>query len=346
MTTPELITFVRGEIAKGASRDAITDMLKPQGWSDIDVNDTFNAISPTQAQTLAQAPTPTPVVTPSITPVQNTNPIVTPSVKPTPAIPLSAIHYPNAGAAIAASLAQNPGSTLNPNPNSIPGASHSVLNPLPIQSGSQTSFQPKPQTQSQPQDGAGRSHKKLKILTSFFFFTILIAGGALAYASGYLVPVEKIFSKYFQFSKPTEITRTDLKEKINKENPVNTVVPGGIIKENDTTVIDKPATIIDTTTKESATDTKIKSIESSFRASAELFYDGNNNSYKGFCSNKGSSGAYALAITLPPNTVYKCKDSTQDWISYSKITSGYFCVDSIGSAKIVDLLPTGKSCSI
>jgi len=312
MTTPELITFVKGEIAKGASRDAVTSMLKPQGWSDVDINDTFNAIYP--ASILIQNPNPilsptlvvTPIVVaqaqkPPVTPIAVLvqNPMVSPVVKPTPSIPLSAIHYPN-------------------NASSNNGV---------------------------------HSHKKSIIISSILVLIILIAGGAFAYTSGYLSPLEKVFSKYFQSSEPaeTEIVRTDFSNKTDSVNPESLEIPNTSTNNTDSTdtnSINQTVTPIDTKPKESSTDTKVKSVESSFRAQAELFYTSNSNSYKGFCSSKGVNGGYSLAITLPPNTVYKCRDSVSDWISYSKITSGYFCVDSTGFSKTVDTLPTGKSCSI
>jgi hypothetical protein len=49
MTTPELVQFVKNEIAVGASKQLISDKLKTQGWDDTDINEVFNIVSPVVA---------------------------------------------------------------------------------------------------------------------------------------------------------------------------------------------------------------------------------------------------------------------------------------------------------
>jgi len=114
--------------------------------------------------------------------------------------------------------------------------------------------------------------------------------------------------------------------------PENNTQLGNIIELNDA--------------RKKGLDAKIKSLHYSMRAQAESFYDSNNNSYKGFCTSKGGNGAYALAIQLPPNTVYKCGDSVTTWASWSKLSTGdYFCVDSRGTAA-ESAIPQNTSCSL
>ena len=45
MTTPELIEFVKSEIARGLSREIIENKLKEQGWSDLDIIEVYNIIN-------------------------------------------------------------------------------------------------------------------------------------------------------------------------------------------------------------------------------------------------------------------------------------------------------------
>jgi hypothetical protein len=89
----------------------------------------------------------------------------------------------------------------------------------------------------------------------------------------------------------------------------------------------------------------IKSIESSLRAQAELFYDYNNLTYKGFCSSKGQDGAYQRAKELPPNTNYKCNDTAKTWNSWAMLNVGeYYCVDNTGFSGTIPAIPKGTSC--
>ncbi len=89
----------------------------------------------------------------------------------------------------------------------------------------------------------------------------------------------------------------------------------------------------------------VKSTLSSMRAQAELFYDNNGYSYKGFCSSKGQYGADILFKELPSNTTYKCNDSDMSWAAWSQLSTGeYLCVDSTGLSNSVTVLPKGTSC--
>lgn len=65
MTTPELLSYIKGEIAKGTSKDSITSTLTTGGWQVSDVEEAFAIISPT--------PT---VITPQAPPIASQEPIV------------------------------------------------------------------------------------------------------------------------------------------------------------------------------------------------------------------------------------------------------------------------------
>jgi len=46
MTTPELIQFVKNELAVGSTRGIISAKLKLQGWTDLDIIEVFNIVNP------------------------------------------------------------------------------------------------------------------------------------------------------------------------------------------------------------------------------------------------------------------------------------------------------------
>jgi hypothetical protein len=99
--------------------------------------------------------------------------------------------------------------------------------------------------------------------------------------------------------------------------------------------------------REKAIDSSIKSILSSMRGTAELFYDTNKSIYKGFCVSKGEYGAYSLAIKLPKNTIYKCNDSNTEWAAWAKLPNDeYWCVDSAGLSESSKIIPKGTYCPV
>jgi hypothetical protein len=82
------------------------------------------------------------------------------------------------------------------------------------------------------------------------------------------------------------------------------------------------------------------------RVSAPVFYN-LNNSYKSFCTSRSDSGAYVIAVQLPKNTEYRCKDSLDAWVSWAKLSTGkYWCADSLGSSKDILGIPKNLSCDI
>lgn len=57
MITPELVSYVRGEMAKGITKDIISTQLKTQGWADADVSEVFAVVSPIAVSPIAANPT-------------------------------------------------------------------------------------------------------------------------------------------------------------------------------------------------------------------------------------------------------------------------------------------------
>jgi len=57
MTTPELIEFVKAEIAKGVSKDIIRNKLVEEGWSDIDIVEVYCIIE-SKMITMNKVPSP------------------------------------------------------------------------------------------------------------------------------------------------------------------------------------------------------------------------------------------------------------------------------------------------
>ncbi|MFA5841185.1 MAG: hypothetical protein WC847_02860 [Candidatus Paceibacterota bacterium] len=90
----------------------------------------------------------------------------------------------------------------------------------------------------------------------------------------------------------------------------------------------------------------IKANLSMMRAQAEIFYDGHNNSYLGFCSSKELKEA-RKSIESTGGTGFVCKDKATAWAGGAKLPDnlGNWCVDSLGAIKSTANLPSGTVCS-
>jgi len=85
MITEQLLPFIKEQLQRGVSKDAIIAMLSGQGWASVDIEQAFAAVNPSPvplapAPTIAPAyiitPTITPTITPAVTaPVQNIQPV-------------------------------------------------------------------------------------------------------------------------------------------------------------------------------------------------------------------------------------------------------------------------------
>lgn len=87
----------------------------------------------------------------------------------------------------------------------------------------------------------------------------------------------------------------------------------------------------------------IKSNLSNMRASAELYYDDNKDSYSGFCKSKYLKGVKEIEnVTQTPLI---CKDSEQDYVfSSALIDGGFWCVDSSGIATNTKAMDEKNAC--
>ena len=83
MTTPELLSYIRGEVAKGKTREEIKGTLVLSGgWSDDDLSEAFRQVIPMEGMVLPKEypiPTSAPSIAPSITPapIRTTPPVQT-----------------------------------------------------------------------------------------------------------------------------------------------------------------------------------------------------------------------------------------------------------------------------
>ncbi|MEI7688836.1 MAG: hypothetical protein WCI91_01480 [Candidatus Nomurabacteria bacterium] len=153
--------------------------------------------------------------------------------------------------------------------------------------------------------------------------------------------VEDLAKEAFGNAVTTDIPTLPVDNSMVSSNKVNSTSSSTISNKESITKVDNN---IITDTKLSV-DNSIKSIISSMRAQAEIFYNRDKNGYKGFCASKGNNGAYNLAITLPKGTIYKCKDSDKEWIATAKISNGeYFCADSTGFSSPLKSLPVDMIC--
>ncbi|MFA6397901.1 MAG: hypothetical protein WDK96_03625 [Candidatus Paceibacterota bacterium] len=99
--------------------------------------------------------------------------------------------------------------------------------------------------------------------------------------------------------------------------------------------------------KGKAADAAIKAHLSNLRASAEIYFDSNTNSYLGLCSSTESKNIDAALKNV--GTVFSCKDSIAKYLATVKFVQdpGYFCLDSTGFLNIIKALPkNGFSCPL
>jgi hypothetical protein len=227
MTTPELVQFVKNEIAVGVSRQSISDKLKTQGLDDNDINEVFNIVSPVVV--------------------------------------------------------------VHPETDSIPVINTIISEPLVVEQ--------KPRK------------KPIKFIVVALIVLVLIGGGALAYTSGYITPIKELLKPLF----------------------------GGIRSGCGDECI-QPISDTDM-------DSQKKSFLVNLRALGEIYYDGNKNSYAGFCSSdleKNTSGSLFLFSYFKE---FKCNDSKTEWASWIQLSNKkYFCTDMRGYADFSSA-PKGTLCS-
>lgn len=167
MTSPELIQYVKNELARGTTRDIISDKLTTQGWNDLDILEVFNFITQENLKTPAHK-----VEIPV-------------SGESDPSLESNPFHQ---------FLAQNRGMGINDNTNSPITAANPISR---INTMTTSATQVK------------SSHRFLKYFLIIFILILLIAGGALAYASGYFISTSNFFSKIIDSSKNNKTVSFD-----------------------------------------------------------------------------------------------------------------------------------------
>ena len=93
-------------------------------------------------------------------------------------------------------------------------------------------------------------------------------------------------------------------------------------------------------------DAAVKSGLANMRAQAELYYDGNSQSYAGVCTNSQFATMLASATTTGGSGA--CFDAADSWSASAglKGAGGFWCVGSSGASKaVVDQVSTSTSCN-
>ncbi len=114
MTTPELLSFIRAQLAKGSSKDSIKAILMGAGWEVSDISEAFNIIEPAHVE-IPHVATPisnpvTPTMSPNTVSKVDMTPFMTPHVQQPVASPISVGAMPS-----------------NPMPEVHPKKSHAML---------------------------------------------------------------------------------------------------------------------------------------------------------------------------------------------------------------------------
>jgi len=90
------------------------------------------------------------------------------------------------------------------------------------------------------------------------------------------------------------------------------------------------------TARSKGADAAVKSNLNNVRAQAELYYDGNGNSYTGVCTgtNPGNILTGVTAAAAAGGGAVACNTSSTAWAASTALkTAGYWCVDSTGQSK-------------
>lgn len=88
------------------------------------------------------------------------------------------------------------------------------------------------------------------------------------------------------------------------------------------------------TARNKGADAAVKSNLNNVRAQAELYYDGNGNSYASVCSAAGGIATGVAAAGTAGGGAGVCNSTSSAWAASAPLkTSGYWCVDSTGESK-------------
>lgn len=97
-----------------------------------------------------------------------------------------------------------------------------------------------------------------------------------------------------------------------------------------------------------AQEAMVKSVLSSTRPSAELFYDSHNYSYSGVCSSQEFLyfKSRVQNDAAPTATQFTCGSTKTTYVAFVKLASGgYYCADATGFAGNISKQPTGTTCA-
>ncbi len=197
MTTPELIQYVKNEVAKGTTREVISGKLKMQGWTDLDVLEVFNIINQPSPESVHPVQSP---VTPNVSPMQPSSPAVSSALSQLTSLSEQSLHL------------QNTNPTVNPTANTMNPISG--INTMQMQS-----------SLTQPKSGK----KFLKYFVVIIVFLILFIGGALVYASGFFLSTTNMLSQITDSSKNNKTFKFDFNLNIDASNMKIPVEKDGIM---------------------------------------------------------------------------------------------------------------------
>jgi len=229
MVTPELLTFIKAELAKGVSRDTIITLLKQNRWMDVDINEAFNTISvqsrpvytpPIQTtQPVREVQQPVYQQTQFHEPVKETNkefvveqPIRHTEPNPTFTTTQTTINT-NHSLDTSPSTSTTTTTTTNMmNPTMVMSNHEEVVHHESIASPMSTLAMREPSyTQATSRfEEPKSSKKKWIIIGSIVLFILLLLGGAFAYAGGYIIPYEKMLFKSVENPEKFKTAKIDM----------------------------------------------------------------------------------------------------------------------------------------
>lgn len=328
MITNEIVEYIKKERLKGFSDDAIKAIMLKSGWAEIDFQEAVNAIN-------------NPVANPVVS--SSSAPVFKPELK-SEAKPISEFVPKTTTFAVPVNQESGPVNTpissVNPN---ISNANSNIK-----------TFD----TPVTPQ-----KNNIFKIIIIILTVFILLGLGYMFLTKSSLLPSLNFMKNAQEVQNDTTNQMNNVLDNNNNSVDTNTMdtstnttndninLPEQVNTNTSDTITDvivpvvEPEKIVEPEPKVLTKDDKIQSIVVTIGSFAELFYNSNNNTYKGFCSNRGPNGGYTNAQSLPLGSDYKCKDSSTAFVVSVKLSNNkYYCVDSTGVSKEISARSSGFAC--
>ncbi len=210
MVTPELLTFIKAELAKGVSRDTIITLLKQNRWMDVDINEAFNNISsPSRpvytppVQQPVQPAQPVKQVEQTVTQTQVSEPVIRPIIQQQPTRQME-----STSSFTTTTKTTNPSMTMPHTEEVVHTESmYKPVSSLPMR---EPAFTPTTSVFEQP-----HSNKMKWIIGSIVLVILLLLGGAFAYAAGYIIPYEKMLFNSVDTTENFTTGKIDMSMKID-----------------------------------------------------------------------------------------------------------------------------------